>query len=84
VSDEECPLSDLPASQCACPKHRGGTAPGEEPIETSGQPFQANYRSACARRCENGINPGDMIMHVATQPGDLFARGYVHYWMCVR
>lgn len=66
----ECPLTELPPEMCACPKHRGGTAPGDEPLETVGQPFEAMY----AGRCERGdrIEPGDMIARLAA--GD----GYVH------
>ena len=33
MTEEECPLTELPVSQCACPKHRGGRTPEEEAIQ---------------------------------------------------
>lgn len=71
TADDECPLSELPASQCACPRHRGGTAPGDEPIETEGRPFLARYPGRCAR-CDHGIHEGDAIDPVVD------GGGYVH------
>lgn len=76
MSEAECPLSELPPSQCACPKHRGGTLPGEEPIETVGQPFEALYGGFCARGCDRGIGRGDLIARVAD------GYGYVHAGRC--
>jgi hypothetical protein len=72
----ECPLTELPPDQCACPKHRGGTAPGDEPIETVGQTFEAAYAGGCERGCDRGIRPGDTIARVADGPG------YVHAVRC--
>jgi hypothetical protein len=69
VSDPECPLSELPASQCACPKHRGGFLPNE--VEVSGYVFEALYAGVC-ERCERSIKPGDRISRTIQEPG------YVH------
>jgi hypothetical protein len=66
VSDVECPLSELPASQCACPKHRGGDLPNE--VETTGYPFEALYGGVC-ERCERRIKPGDQICRVVDGSG---------------
>lgn len=75
MPDFDCPLSELPASQCACPRHRGGDAPGEESIETVGQPYTAHYCSPCAHGCEYGVLVGDTIARTA----DL---GWVHFGRC--
>ena len=77
MTDPECPLTELPASQCACPNHRGGQTPGEEPIATVGQPFEARYpgRSEC---CEQGIREGDLIARTWDGPD------YVHAGRCPR
>jgi hypothetical protein len=77
VTADECPLSELPADQCACPKHRGGQAPGDEPIETVGQPFTATYPGPCARRCDAGIDIGDSIARCWDR-----ADGYAHWGSC--
>ncbi len=74
----ECPLTELPAEQCACRNHRGGVAPGEEPIVTVGQPIEAGYASRCARGCD-GIEPGDQIAR-CWDPAD----GYAHCGACPR
>lgn len=80
--DSECPLTELPASQCACPKHRGGGLPAEE-IETVGQPFEAMFDGWC-RRCERTIHPGDQIARTAEgSPGGRDAT-YVHARRCPR
>lgn len=73
----ECPLSELPSDQCACRHHRGGAAPGEEPIETVGQAFPAGYPGECARGCARGIREGDQIARAADR--DL---GYLHAGRC--
>lgn len=75
MTDAECPLTELPASQCACPKHRGGTAPGDELFETVGQPFEAMYQGRC-ERCSRSIDVGDSIARVAE------GSGYVHASRC--
>ena len=77
MSDVECPLSELPASQCACPKHRGGSVSGADEFETEGPTFEALYsgRSEC---CERGIRDGDLIVRLAD------ASGYVHAGRCPR
>jgi hypothetical protein len=74
--DPECPLSELPASQCACHRHRGGTPPAAE-VETVGQPFQAAYTGVC-ERCDGRIIPGHDIARVAD------GGGYVHARECPR
>ena len=71
----ECPLTELPPEQCACPKHRGGHAVGEEPIETVGQPFEAAYHGRC-QRCDGPIKPGQTIARTADGPD------YVHAGRC--
>lgn len=71
----ECPLTELPPDQCACPRHRGGTAPGDEPIETVGQPFPAAYAGRCVR-CDRSIEVGQDIARVAD------GAGYVHAVGC--
>lgn len=75
MSDDECPLTELPASQCACTKHRGGHAPGDEEIETVGQAFDAMYEGRC-ERCSRSIHVGDSIARVAD------GGGYVHAVRC--
>lgn len=75
MNDIECPLSELPPSQCACPNHRGGTAPGEEEVETTGQPFDAQYVAICARS-HDLIALGDSIARVAE------GTGYAHVPRC--
>lgn len=80
TSDPECALSELPASQCACPKHRGGATPGGEPIETVGQTFEAWYPGVCVR-CEGRIRPGQTIARAAT---DVDPADYVHAVECPR
>lgn len=70
----ECPLSELPPDQCACPRHRGGHAPGDEAIETVGQAFDAMFPGGCARG--DRIEPGDLIARVAD------GEGYVHAGRC--
>lgn len=77
MSAAECPLTELPADQCACPRHRGGQAPGEELIATCGQPFQAAYPGACARGCGRGIREGDDIARCWDD-----ADGYAHVGRC--
>ncbi len=77
MTPTECPLTELPPEQCACPKHRGGTAPGEEEVETAGQPFEAAYDGRCAR-CEGRIRTGQMIAR------DADGLGYVHAGRCPR
>lgn len=74
---DECPLTELPAEQCACRNHRGGVAPGEEPIETIGQPFAASYDGECGRGCHRGIKAGDEIARAADRE-----LGYVHAGRC--
>lgn len=71
----ECPLTELPPEQCACPRHRGGHAPGEEAIETVGQAFDAMYQGRC-ERCERPIEVGQSIARVAD------GSGYVHAGRC--
>lgn len=73
----ECPLTEIPPEQCACPKHRGGAAPGDEPIETVGQAFEAAYGGRC-ERSDDAIHPGQMIARVAD------GSGYVHAVRCPR
>jgi hypothetical protein len=73
VSETECPLTELPPSQCACPKHRGGHAPGDEPTEIEGRPFEAQYSGTCAD-CGDPIERGDRI--------GFTGRGYVHAPRC--
>lgn len=73
---DECGLTELPVDMCACPKHRGGHAPGDEPIETVGQPIEARYPGPCARHCDTGIETGDLIARVAD--GD----GWAHTGRC--
>jgi hypothetical protein len=73
---EECALTELPFAQCACRQHRGGHAPGEEPVEPVGQVFAASYDGPCARHCEQGVREGDQIARVADGPG------YVHAGSC--
>ncbi len=74
MTAEECPLTELPPEQCACPSHRGGTAPGEEPVETVGQPFEAQFPGVCARG--DRIEPGQRIVRVADD------EGYAHADRC--
>lgn len=76
MTETECPLSELPPAQCACPKHRGGTAPGEEAIETAGQMFDAIFGGRCEGDC-SGIRVGDPIIRAADG-------GYVHAGQCPR
>lgn len=73
----ECPLTELPPDQCACRNHRGGDAPGDEPIATIGQAFTAAYSTRCARHCGRGIEPGDEIIRCWEA-----ADGYVHAGRC--
>ena len=61
-----CDLSDLPAEQCACRHHRGGTLPGT----ISGRAFRAEYDGRC-ESCVRPIHVGDRIVRVED-------RGYVH------
>lgn len=74
----ECPLTELDETVCACPRHRGGHAPGEEPLETVGQPFEAASDGPCARHCTDGVLAGDTIARVADD------WGYVHVPACPR
>lgn len=71
TTESECPLTELPASQCACPKHRGGTVIGSDDIQTVGYPLEALYAGDC-EKCERYIQPGDQILRVADDGG------YVH------
>lgn len=75
ADDGECPLTELPTNQCACSKHRGGHAPEDEPIETVGEAFTATYDGVCARRCDDGIQVGDLIARSAHGFGYVHARG---------
>ena len=77
MNDPECPLTELPASQCACPKHRGGEMPGREEIETVGQPFEARFPGVCERSGDR-IHEGQEIARVAD------GSGYVHAQRCPR
>lgn len=43
----ECPFTELPPEQCACPKHRGGMAPDEFVIV--GQMWDAIFPGLCSR-----------------------------------
>jgi hypothetical protein len=65
-AEAECPLSELPPSMCACPKHRGGELPTE--VDTVGPSFEAAYGGVC-ERCERHINPGQDIARVADGSG---------------
>lgn len=77
VTEAECPLTELPPSQCACPTHRGGAAPGEEEVETVGPAFEAAYDGRC-ERSDDPIRVGQMIARVAD------GSGYVHAERCPR
>lgn len=48
AEEQECPLTQLPPQQCGCWRHRGGPAPGEEPIETVGRPHRPGELIASA------------------------------------
>lgn len=69
------PLTELPPEQCACPRHRGGYAPGGEAIGTVGQPFEAFYGGRC-ERCDRPIHAGQQIARVSD------GSGYVHAGRC--
>lgn len=71
---DECPLTELPPAQCACPNHRGGDLPD---VQTVGQPFEATYEGYCCR-CERRIRPGDQIARTFDGPH------YVHAGRCPR
>lgn len=73
--DERCDLTELLASQCGCPKHRGGEV--IERPETVGQAFEAMYDGFCSA-CEHRIEVGQMIGRLAE--GD----GYIHAGRCPR
>lgn len=73
-SDRECPLSELPASQCACPKHRGGNLPD---VDVMGPPFSAMHPGRC-ERCDRAITVGQTIIRVSGE------QGYVHAARCPR
>lgn len=77
TAEAECALWELPVSMCACPKHRGGTAPAEEPIATVGQPLEARFDGPC-EGCERGVREGQMIARVAD------STGYIHSPRCPR
>lgn len=70
----ECPLTELPPDQCACPKHRGG--PTIEAV-TIGAAFEAAYAGHCIR-CDRQIRPRDTIARLADNDG------YVHSGRCPR
>lgn len=72
--DVECPLSELPASQCGCHRHRGGTVFNDR-TETVGQPFEAAFPGVC-EQCGGRIAVGQDIARVAD------GSGYVHSQRC--
>lgn len=78
TATERCELTDLLVYSCACPAHRGGHAPGHEPVATVGQPIEATYAGGCARGCD-GIEPGDQIARCWDR-----ADGYAHVGPCPR
>jgi hypothetical protein len=76
TDDDECPLSELPASMCGLPCHRGGEL--VDPPETVGQPFSAMFPGVCPS-CERPIEVGHRIARLADPDG-----GYVHVPRCPR
>lgn len=77
AADVECPLTELPASQCACRNHRGGEVAGVAEFDTTGPAIEARYpgRAEC---CERGIREGDQIVRLTDESG------YVHHGRCPR
>lgn len=73
-SEAECPLTELPAAQCACRNHRGGPAFWDR-TETVGQPFEAAFPGVC-EQCGGRIAVGQDIARVAD------GSGYVHAPRC--
>jgi hypothetical protein len=70
MTDPECPLTELPAAWCACPKHFGGHLPADT-APTVGYTFPATFPGRCAL-CDQPITPGQTIIRTA-EPGE-----YVH------
>jgi hypothetical protein len=69
TAEPECALTELPASMCACPAHRGGYFARQ--VDTVWPPFEAFYEGRC-ERCEQPIQPGQHIHRTADDAG------YVH------
>lgn len=80
MAAEECPLSELPPDQCACPNHRGGTVSGigvGEPLAVVGPTFVAVFPGRCVG-CDHAIEPNESIRRVAESHGG----GYAHAPRC--
>lgn len=78
MADVECPLTELPASQCACRNHRGGQVVEPDRMEVSGPVFQAQFPGRCPA-CDKPIREGDDIQRVYAEPGQ-----YVHVPGCAQ
>lgn len=76
--DPECSLTDLPASMCACPLHRGGDLPGHEQVLRLSVPFPAMFPGVCVD-CGDRFYPGEFIAHAGPDFG-----GYAHAPTCER
>jgi hypothetical protein len=77
MTTDECALTELPADQCACPRHRGGTVVEPDQLEAAGPTFEARFAGRCAG-CGEPIAPGDSIVRTAPDGG------YVHAVECAR
>ena len=67
MSEQECELTDLPVSMCACRKHRGGQTP-EEQARRDAKPsraFPAQWPGECVD-CGAPFRQGDMIRFSAS------------------
>lgn len=78
MTADECYLTELPADQCACPKHRGGAVVEPERVETTGPTWEARFAGRCAG-CDQPIAPGDSICRTAADTSQ-----YVHAVECSR
>ena len=72
-AEEQCAVTELPASMCACRKHRGGQTP-EEQARVDAKPsrqFPAQYPGECVE-CGSSFREGELIRFSARgQTGDL-------------
>jgi hypothetical protein len=64
MTTDECGLTELPAEQCGCPRHRGGMTPTEQAdvlrAEWAARVFLARMQGHC-EACDEPIRPGQQI-----------------------
>ena len=66
-AEEECSITELPVSMCACRKHRGGQTPEEQAHADAkpSRPFVAQWGGVCAD-CGIEFQAGDLVRFSAS------------------